>query len=599
MIKIKHKGLKIILLIALFIIIILTSIILIINNNINSIVSAKIKEDFNKSEYSKYYELKFNNLRVNAITGTIKFSDVEFIPKENVDTMFFYNNGKYNIKIKTYILKGTDIYKYIETDTVDVELIKIIEPEIEITEYKKKIKNNTKKGFFISPFIEVEKIQIKKGKFIKIETYSSSNKTVENVNVLMKQFQFVSNEKQRNLHFGNAEIKLKNIKLNKNDEKSINLKNFNIKFENLNTVKDSILIKYTFDSFNVEANDLETSTNDYNILVKTINLDFKKKNVELSDFKLTPRISKYDFYKKYKYQKEIYDIDINNLKIENVEIDSLIYNKTILAKNIIINKGTIKIYNDQTKPLDLNKFPLLPNQTILEIPNKINIEKIETKDINILIESKIKNERIGFVDLRINTEIKNITNIDKTKPLLIFVNGHIHNVVPFNLTLRFDYNIEGFTYAGKVKSFDLTKLNELVKSYYPVIIKSGNVKSINFKGIAKNGISKGNMEFRYNKLKLKILIETDKANIQQYKNNLLSFTANTIILSNNPVSPNAPVRDVDFVFERDKNKGIGNYLLKSVFTGISETIMPSKENRKKYSDKRKNAKHNNLSVVKP
>ena len=599
MIKIKHKGLKIILLIALILVIILTTILIIVNNNINSIVSAKIKEDFKNSEYSKYYELNFNNLRVNTITGTIRFSNVEFIPKEDADTIFFYNNGKYNIKIKTYILKGADIYKYIETDTVNVELIKIIEPEIEITEYKKKIKNDMKEVFFISPFVEVKKISVKKGKFTKIDNYSSSNKTVENVNILIKQFQFISNEKQRNLHFGEADIKLKNIRLTKNDGKGIKVENFNIKFKNLNTKKDSILIRYTFDNFIVEANNLETSTDDYNILVKNINADFKKKDIELTDFKLTPHLSKQKFTKKYKYQKELFDININMLKIENIEIDSLIYNQTILAKNIIIKKGNIKIYNDQTKPLDLNKFPLLPNQTIIKIPNRINIKKIETQDINILIESKTKDGRNGFVDLNINTEIKNINNIDLTKPLLISVNGYIHNIVPFNVNLRFNYNIEGFAYNGKIKSFDLTKLNDIVSSYYPVVIKSGNVKSINFKGLAKNGVSKGNMEFRYNKLKLKFLTEEDKSDIQYYKNNLLSFTANTIILSNNPSSNTTPLRDIDFIFERDKNKGIGNYLFKSFFTGITETIMPNKENRKKYSDKRKNAKHNNLSVVKP
>lgn len=599
MIKLKRKGLKIILLIILFFAIISVVALIIVNNNLNSIVTTKIQEDFNQTEYSKYYNLSFKNLHINILTGTIKFTDVELTPKEDVDTMYFFNNGKYNITIKNYVLKGADIYKYIETDTVKVRLIKIEDPKIEIINYTKKLDEEIAKEFILSPFVDVKKIIVKNAKFKNTDYFSSSTKNINDINITINNFHYKSKKSSRHFEFSDAIIKTGSILITTKDNNAIIIDAIENRITNFMFTDYIDTSNYSFDNFLFQLTSLNTSTNnkDYNISVANIVANFKDKDIKIYGIKLTALFSKQEFAQKYKHPKEQFDIDISSIHIVELELDSLIQNQTILAKGININDGNINIYIDKTKPIDLNKFPLLLNQSILKIPYRTNIEKIKIRNIKLLYKEKLEPSRTGFVDITLDADLKNINNIETDKPFLITVNGKVHNVIPFNLNLEFDYNTIGFSYNGKVKSFKIEKLNTVIESFYPIKIKSGMVKSISFKGSANNNFSIGTMEFKYNKLKLKILSEYNQSDLENYKNDILSLTANTIILSNNPSNKSAPIRNVKFVFERNKNKGIANYIWKSFFTGISETVMPGKENRKKYSkirkEKRNKAKNRN------
>ena len=138
-------------------------------------------------------------------------------------------------------------------------------------------------------------------------------------------------------------------------------------------------------------------------------------------------------------------------------------------------------------------------------------------------------------------------------------------------------------------SSNLKKIAKPIASFVPVKVNNGQINSVKFKGIANRTKSEGEMTFLYDNLN----IEVDRVEKYNTKvsDHLLSIVANSLINSSNPIKPGLPARKVDFVFHRDMNKGFINLLIKSVLTGAKESVLPSKENRKKYRLEKKKNRH--------
>jgi hypothetical protein len=94
------------------------------------------------------------------------------------------------------------------------------------------------------------------------------------------------------------------------------------------------------------------------------------------------------------------------------------------------------------------------------------------------------------------------------------------------------------------------------------------------------------MKFLYHDLDVDLNLQ----NQAKWKNSVLSFAANTVVASSNPGSEDLPPKIVKYSFERDMNKGFINVVLKSALTGIKETVLMSKENKKAYKEEKKKAR---------
>jgi hypothetical protein len=107
-------------------------------------------------------------------------------------------------------------------------------------------------------------------------------------------------------------------------------------------------------------------------------------------------------------------------------------------------------------------------------------------------------------------------------------------------------------------------------------IKKGVADEISFSGNGYKSKAIGDMKFLYHDLELDIGIKK----LSKLQNSLISFAANIYLNSSNPASNTKAAREVKFDVERDQNKGFMNLVIKSVVSGLQETMIPSKENRK-------------------
>jgi len=119
--------------------------------------------------------------------------------------------------------------------------------------------------------------------------------------------------------------------------------------------------------------------------------------------------------------------------------------------------------------------------------------------------------------------------------------------------------------------------------YIPVILDSGFLVEVRLTATAFRSRSTGTMKFLYHDLNVALQLE-EKA---KWKSTLGAFAANTVLNSSNPATPGEPPKIVNFEAERDMQKGFINIVLKSLFAGVKETFLMSKENRKAHKEKLK------------
>jgi hypothetical protein len=177
---------------------------------------------------------------------------------------------------------------------------------------------------------------------------------------------------------------------------------------------------------------------------------------------------------------------------------------------------------------------------------------------------------------------KNITNLPSKEMLKVNISGFVENKAPINLIVVFSYQKPQFNINCKVGRFNLPDLNKLLAAYTPAKINTGIVDEISFSGVVNRTKATGTMKFLYHNLDIDLKI-TDK----KWQNSVVGFAANTYLSTNNPPSAGLPSKIVQYEAIRDLNKGGFNPIIRSFLSGMKETMIMSKENKKAYKEEKK------------
>jgi hypothetical protein len=112
-------------------------------------------------------------------------------------------------------------------------------------------------------------------------------------------------------------------------------------------------------------------------------------------------------------------------------------------------------------------------------------------------------------------------------------------------------------------------------------IANGKLDRITFAFTGNDNKSQGWMEFLYHDLNVELLRKNPE---KQW--GFASLLANSMALSNNP-APGKGLKTVEIAYERDKNKGLINYIWKTIQSGMVRTIVPSNKHTIKNAEKEK------------
>jgi len=569
--------------------------------NLNRIVTENINSIYKQSQLNEYYSLEFKKLRIHIIDSKIKIFHVSFKPRKEIKPQFFKDNGSMSIQIEEITLKNTDILKIISENKIDVQELLINESDIELLNsssqfkpfsfVKPKVKNDT-----LELEINIGIIQIGNAKLKYITDVDNlKGNSFKNFNFKIEDFNFKKEHSIVMMSLKRMETSLKEALYNNKKGISIGLEKLSIEINDFSITNSTDKFNYNYESFLIKLQKPSFITKDklYSVTSKSITIDELNKTLSLDNININPLLSKKDFANKYKYQKLRPEISLDRVKLVNINYRNLFDYNDFIADSLIISKGEINLYKDNRKPFNKSKFPNYLAKQIFNIKLPLKIDIVEASDIDIHFSAKQPNNILSEIEIQIDdAKLENVQNIKLDQKLGLNAIGKIQNSVPFDVHLLFDYSKDVFNYSGNIYKSNLSSLQKPIRSFIPVEIRSGIINNMKFSGHASRTTSKGKMVFLYNNLNIEIQ-SNNKVKKKGFQNLLLSTAANTIMLSNNPVHKGAPPRKVKFEVARDMNRGFINILIKSVLSGMKESLLPSKENRKQYKEVKKRSKNRN------
>ena len=573
-------------------------------NNLNRLLTNALVKSFNSNIISDVYELKFDDLSVDLLQGNIKVYNVELQPRQNPLRDYSYINSSFHLKTQKMRLENVQLVTLIKKNILSLDRIVITEPDVEL-------KLNGK-NYILFPLPDTTSSENKRETGNKKTLKSFSLKDFALINAA---FHVTNAAKERDFTIRNLNITLSNLVIdqlpgklilfNRHIDLSIgeftgNLRNNALKyisFKDYKTTLDSVHIQQTRDTaikrfvdFTtvLKGLDIQTADSIVHLAMESFDLSWRKKSIRLEGLSFKPNISDAAMQQRFKFQNTQFSGTVGTMSLSGVNFDSLLYSGKLLIDKIALDKLSVSLFKDHTKPIDRTRFPQYLGQTVKAIPIPLLIKQVTVTNANLVNKERKLDGNMAIANInRATIDARNISSLSANNPLTINAVAHIENKAPVNLTLGFSYLAPQYSINGRIGKFNLQDLNKLLNYYAPAAaIKKGIVDEITFSGIVYRTNSNGTMKFLYHDLE----VDLELHNKAEWKSSVLAFAANTYLNASNPPSEGVPFRVVEFKAERDMYKGFVNILIKSVLNGLKETLIMSKENRKAYKEVKKEAR---------
>lgn len=570
--------------------------------NFNRLLSDALLKSFNKSVISDVYELKFNKLQVNLVTGSIRVFNVSMIPRKIPLKPYPYINSSFSLKTENLLLEDVEIRTLIQENRLILNNVLIDKPEIEfllngvrhvMLPFKDTTALKAPKGEGKRPIesFALRKFQLADASFHSINSNKQREFQINNLDfsisglaIAEEAGEYVTSSDQIKFSIGSFQGDLK-----KDGIKHLAFENFEIGFDSVNVELALDTMMYSFHDFNTGIHnvDIQTADSIYSIGMESFDLSYLNKSIQLKAISFKPNVTHAVIQKEFTYQHTEFSGGIGNLEMKGVNFDSLMYSQKLFVDEVILDDVKAAIFKDKTKPMDSTRFPVYLGQTISGINLPLHINKVKATKVDLENTERKPDKSEAKVKItRADLEVENITNLALAERLVMRADAYINGKVRFKASLSFSYFKPQFTFEGNIGSFNLPDLNALIQAYTPAKINKGVADEITFKGLADMSSATGTMRFLYHDLE----VDLELQNQAKWKSSVIAFAANTALHSRNPANEGDVPREVKFRVDRDMNKGFVNIIIKSVLNGLKETMVMNKENRKTFKESKKKSR---------
>jgi hypothetical protein len=304
-----------------------------------------------------------------------------------------------------------------------------------------------------------------------------------------------------------------------------------------------------------------------------------KKQLLLSEVALAPLYAKEHFSRIIPHQEDLFDIQADSVIFHGFEWGAL-FNPSLYWPKIEVKQLDLDIFRDQN-PVHPNNPQDLVQEQIKRIPFPFLLDTLEVStDIHfaILPENTRQPGEISFEELE--GRLLHITNLDSLwkEPMRLEAKAKLYGTTDLEARMSFDMAdpMNSYTMSGRVGRMDIKLMNKILTPTARIFIRKGKCKEITFEVSANKDVAIGDMFFRYNKLKFRIVDKDDIHHIS-LGNSLLSFWANRLVKSNNPSFLRK--RKGVIYFERNHNRAIFHYWSRALLSGVVSSV-GVKNNRK-------------------
>lgn len=551
----------------LFVALLLTAITWYLSVKLKPIVTAELKELVLKTT-DHLYRIEFSAVNTNVLTGISSLTDVKIIPDTTVYrkmiTLKNAPNNLYYVKLKKLAVRNFHPLKLWRQKKLNIDLLLFDNASIEMTNRQFDFNEEKLPRPKRSPYDYISKYL----KELRIRTIDFKNAS----------FKYVDNN-----HPGKLEIDAV-------DNLNITLRDWLIDAHSAVDKSRFYLLKDVV----INLKDYTYATPDSMYYVRLNQLDFTASSGKLNikSFMLEPRYSEKLFGSIDGYAQDRYSMQLSNLGFTGINLPLYVLRQELFAKEMNIANGYLNVVNNNTLPKKIiDKTGQYPHQLLQKARGKLNIEKLNLKDIDIsYAEFDKEGKNKGVITFEgASGVISNVTNVAKARAKNPFMMANLTSYVMGSgkLDVNFKFNLiaedGAFSYSGVLANMEGRALNRITKPLGLVKVNSGYIKKLRFDIDANDSLARGNVSFAYNDLSVALLKKVKGEN-RLVKKGLMSFLANALVInSDNPnaegVFVTAPV-----LHERIKTASFFNFIWQTLFQGVKYSVGLTPQKKQEIED---------------
>ncbi len=371
----------------------------------------------------------------------------------------------------------------------------------------------------------------------------------------------------------NLEIKDGLYKLNKvrTRENMLTVKDFNFKMEDIEMNPETYYeqIPIIYKSVKVSATSLDYNP-DKVYSLKSNNILFDNGDFSLDKFEMKPKISRSQFVKQLKKEKDLYTITAKKIKIN--DLDFGFQGKDMFFKIPDMDLETVyaNIYRSKIPPDDPKK-KLMYSKMLRDLPIILEVKNIDLKNSQVEYEEETT-ESTGAGKLtfsNFNANIKNVySGFKKSTVPDVRADITTHFMKDSKLTAVWTFNpmnrSEKFNIKGNIYNFDAQKMTPFIKPYLHVTAE-GNMREVRFNFTGNDINATGDFGVKYDNLKVTVY-NKDTGKVRK----VVSTLGNFLVRSN--TKDQYKEERIETV-TRNQDRSFFNFFWNCVQQGLKQTVL--------------------------
>ncbi|MGE0638597.1 MAG: hypothetical protein AB7G44_12220 [Bacteroidia bacterium] len=362
---------------------------------------------------------------------------------------------------------------------------------------------------------------------------------------------------------------------------------FNIHIQKQDTLGVNILRQFDF-----KAEELQLVSGDslHTFSAQGISYSDSSAMLEIQKFSIHPNYTNHDFTSRFNYQTDRIEASGNTIAVHDFSIATYLKSLDIISSYIEIEKLDLQVFRDKRKEF---KHVLKPTfqEMMYNYPQLLQIDSIGLINGNVTYTEHAEGaNEAGYISFNsIHAKIYNITNdtIYKSKNAFTELrsNALLMGKSKIDILLKAKlYEPENtFTVSGSLAAMQASELNPILEKNGFIYVTNGKIDAMNFSFTANNTKSSGVLTMLYHDLDITVKNKrTDDTTA--LKERFISAIANTLVINSNPM-PGHEVRNGKIEHERDAEKFLFNYCVKSILSGIKNTVTNVKSKAEKQARK--------------
>ncbi len=299
----------------------------------------------------------------------------------------------------------------------------------------------------------------------------------------------------------------------------------------------------------------------------------EKGRFALRTLRLLPQYGMYEFARKAPGHPDWTRIEIAGLQGTGVDWQRFMTEKWIDIDSISLQKVSVRSFKNR----QIEQVPAVKRlfyESVQQFPLPLSVRRIALQQADVeyleLAKHGLTPGRITFNGLQ--GMIYDLTNRGTSKQAVFTLKaqGKLMNQGNIQAVFRLpaDRSNSFFEVTGSMGAMNLSALNPMIEPLAKIKIVSGRMEGMTFQINGDLRKADVDMIFRYEKLRIRIMKEKDGE--LQPRSFLTTLVNGLIVRENNPA--NGGLRKVDGSAQRDPNRSQFNYLWKTLFAGLKNTV---------------------------